>query len=114
MHHAVAYGIDFVIRLDAAELGVGENVEHSFHSAFVVCQAEFAYGFRTVVELIFEESVGQTDFSTPPSAITISPFVSMSLYFTELLPQLSTSIFILITRFNGFVDYFREWPDWLS
>ena len=45
VHHAVAYGVDFVVAGDASQFGICQDVENSFHCAFVVNQAKFLDGF---------------------------------------------------------------------
>ena len=60
--HAVTDGVDFLVVLDAAFDGVGEDVEDCLNSAVVVDEAEFEDGFRAVFFLVFEEAVGETDF----------------------------------------------------
>ena len=62
MHYAVANSVDFIIALYASQFRIRQNVEHGFYGAFVVDHAEFADGLGAVVEFIFQEAVGQSDF----------------------------------------------------
>ena len=62
MHYAVTNGIDFVEALDAAKFRTGEQVEDSLDCSIVVGDVKLKYFLRTVGELEFNESVGQTDF----------------------------------------------------
>ena len=94
MHHAVSDGVDLRVVLDASDGGIGQVVEYGFDGSLMVGESEGLYFFRSVGFLEFEESVGESDFLTPPSAMVLSVSVSISLYFTELLPQLSTNIFM--------------------
>ena len=55
--------------------------------------------------LYFRKPSASPIFSTPPSARVFSLSVSISLYFTELLPELRTRIFIYFV-----FDYFDLAP----
>lgn len=92
MHDAMTYSINFIKAFDAAFVGVGKDVKNGFNALFVVNKTQLLDLFGAVGTLEFQKTVGKSNFSTPPSAMVTSVSVLMSLYFTELLPQLSTSI----------------------
>ena len=104
MHHAVSYGIDFGVALYAALGRVGKDVEDGLDGAAVVDFAEVIHGFATVGLRYLMKPPSRPIFSTPPSASTSAclPSRSMSLYFTDELPELSTSIFIIAVSCQAF------------
>ena len=60
--YTVAYGLDFVVRLNAAVGGVGEFCEDGLDGLKMVDFAQFVDSFATVGFLVFEETAGKTDF----------------------------------------------------
>ena len=62
MYHAVTHGVNLVIALDAALYGVCEQVEDSLYGCEMVDVAKVDNLFRAIGFLVFEESVGKTDF----------------------------------------------------
>ena len=61
VYHAMAYGINLVIALDAAFVGIGEHVEDGLDRTLVVGESEFENGFGSVLAFVFEEPVGKAD-----------------------------------------------------
>ncbi len=62
VNHTVSDGVDFAIALYATFIGVGEHVEDGLDCTFMVGFAEFEDSLGAVGTLIFQESVGKTDF----------------------------------------------------
>lgn len=60
--HAVTYGVNLAERLDAAFLGVCEDIEDCLYGLTVVNVSQFLDFFGTVGAFEFQEAVGQTDF----------------------------------------------------
>ena len=110
--HAMAYGINLVVGLDATHFGIGEDVEHSLHGTLVVDEAQLLNGFRAVGEFVFEESVGETDFfhttfGHDVFALGVNEFVfyrTAAAVENENLHCISVDCKVIS----------REWPGWRS
>ncbi len=62
VNHTMSYRSDFGIRADTPQLRIGEDVKHSLHSAAVVNEAKLLDRLGAVCQLVFQKTVGQTDF----------------------------------------------------